>query len=185
MHHGSLLEALPGDNVGFNVKNVAVKDLKRGFVASNSKDDPAKEASNFTSQVIIMNHPGQISNGYALVLDRHTSHIAVKCAEVVTRIDKRSGKELEMIPTKPMAVETFTTYPPLGRFTVHDMRQTVAVAVAVIKGVEKKDPTGAKVTKAACHQEEMSASVSAIELSSRSCSVKSFLGEFLVSVCLL
>ncbi|KAK8965852.1 Elongation factor 1-alpha [Platanthera guangdongensis] len=55
MHHEALLEALPGDNVGFNVKNVAVKDLKRGFVASNSKDDPAREAANLTSQVIIMN----------------------------------------------------------------------------------------------------------------------------------
>jgi elongation factor 1-alpha len=65
MHHEALQEALPGDNVGFNVKNVAVKDLKRGFVASNSKDAPAREAANFTSQVIIMNHPGQIGNGYA------------------------------------------------------------------------------------------------------------------------
>jgi elongation factor 1-alpha len=162
MHHESLLEALPGDNVGFNVKNVAVKDLKRGFVASNSKDDPAKEAASFTSQVIIMNHPGQIGNGYAPVLDCHTSHIAVKFSEIQTKVDRRSGKEIEafpkflkngdagfvkMIPTKPMVVETFAQYPPLGRFAVRDMRQTVAVGV--IKSVEKKDPTGAKVTKAA------------------------------------
>ncbi|KAG6431216.1 hypothetical protein SASPL_109293 [Salvia splendens] len=162
MHHEALQEALPGDNVGFNVKNVAVKDLKRGFVASNSKDDPAKEAANFTSQVIIMNHPGQIGNGYAPVLDCHTSHIAVKFSELMTKIDRRSGKELEkepkflkngdagmvkMIPTKPMVVETFSQYPPLGRFAVRDMRQTVAVGV--IKSVEKKDPSGAKVTKAA------------------------------------
>ncbi|TXG73912.1 hypothetical protein EZV62_002491 [Acer yangbiense] len=162
MHHEALQEALPGDNVGFNVKNVAVKDLKRGFVASNSKDDPAKEAANFTSQVIIMNHPGQIGNGYAPVLDCHTSHIAVKFAEILTKIDRRSGKEIEkepkfvkngdacfvkMLPTKPMVVETFSEYPPLGRFAVRDMRQTVAVGV--IKSVEKKDPTGAKVTKAA------------------------------------
>ncbi|XP_043807050.1 uncharacterized protein LOC110601548 [Manihot esculenta] len=162
MHHEALQEALPGDNVGFNVKNVAVKDLKRGFVASNSKDDPAKEAANFTSQVIIMNHPGQIGNGYAPVLDCHTSHIAVKFAEILTKIDRRSGKELEkepkflkngdagfvkMIPTKPMVVETFSGYPPLGRFAVRDMRQTVAVGV--IKSVEKKDPSGAKVTKSA------------------------------------
>lgn len=59
MHHESLPEAAPGDNVGFNVKNVSVKELKRGFVASDSKNDPAKEADNFTAQVIIMNHPGQ------------------------------------------------------------------------------------------------------------------------------
>lgn len=51
MHHESLPEALPGDNVGFNVKNVSVKELKRGFVASDSKNDPAKEASNFVAQV--------------------------------------------------------------------------------------------------------------------------------------
>ncbi|CAI9778406.1 unnamed protein product [Fraxinus pennsylvanica] len=162
MHHEALQEALPGDNVGFNVKNVAVKDLKRGYVASNSKDDPAKGAASFTSQVIIMNHPGQIGNGYAPVLDCHTSHIAVKFAELQTKIDRRSGKELEkepkflkngdaglvkMIPTKPMVVETFSEYPPLGRFAVRDMRQTVAVGV--IKSVDKKDPSGAKVTKAA------------------------------------
>ncbi|XVF47125.1 hypothetical protein PTKIN_Ptkin03bG0083900 [Pterospermum kingtungense] len=162
MHHEALQEALPGDNVGFNVKNVAVKDLKRGYVASNSKDDPAKEAANFTSQVIIMNHPGQIGNGYAPVLDCHTSHIAVKFAELLTKIDRRSGKELEkepkflkngdagmvkMVPTKPMVVETFSEYPPLGRFAVRDMCQTVAVGV--IKSVEKKDPTGAKVTQSA------------------------------------
>ena len=48
MHH----EVLLGDNVGFNVKNVSVKDLKHGIVASNSKDDPAKEAANFTSQIV-------------------------------------------------------------------------------------------------------------------------------------
>ncbi|GJX98721.1 elongation factor 1-alpha [Tanacetum coccineum] len=112
--------------------------------------------------VIIMNHPGQIGNGYAPVLDCHTSHIAVKFGEILTKIDRRSGKELEkepkflkngdagmvkMLPTKPMVVETFAEYPPLGRFAVRDMRQTVAVGV--IKSVDKKDPTGAKVTKAA------------------------------------
>lgn len=52
MHHESLPEANPGDNVGFNVKNVSVKELKRGFVASDSKNDPAKEATNFTAQVL-------------------------------------------------------------------------------------------------------------------------------------
>merc|ERR1711988_605504 len=78
MHHEALVEAVPGDNVGFNVKNVSVKDLRRGFVASDSKADPAKGAENFSAQVIIMNHPGQIAAGYAPVLDCHTAHVACK-----------------------------------------------------------------------------------------------------------
>uniref|UniRef100_A0A803YRQ3 Tr-type G domain-containing protein n=1 Tax=Meleagris gallopavo TaxID=9103 RepID=A0A803YRQ3_MELGA len=121
MHHEALSEALPGDNVGF------------------------------TAQVIILNHPGQISAGYAPVLDCHTAHIACKFAELKEKIDRRSGKKLEdgpkflksgdaaivdMIPGKPMCVESFSDYPPLGRFAVRDMRQTVAVGV--IKAVDKK-----------------------------------------------
>ncbi|TJX47430.1 elongation factor 1-alpha, partial [Soehngenia saccharolytica] len=144
MHHESLAEALPGDNVGFNVKNVSVKDIRRGNVAGDSKNDPPIQAANFTAQVIILNHPGQISQGYAPVLDCHTAHIACKFAELKEKIDRRSGKKLEdnpkalksgdaaiveMIPGKPMCVESFSQYPPLGRFAVRDMRQTVAVGV--------------------------------------------------------
>lgn len=51
MHHESLTEALPGDNVGFNVKNVSVKEIRRGNVAGDSKNDPPKEAERFTAQV--------------------------------------------------------------------------------------------------------------------------------------
>merc|ERR1711982_190904 len=62
MHHESLPEATPGDNVGFNVKNVSVKDIKRGYVASDSKNKPAFGVQDFTAQVIVLNHPGQICN---------------------------------------------------------------------------------------------------------------------------
>ena len=162
MHHESLPEAVPGDNVGFNVKNISIKDIRRGYVCSNAKNDPAREAADFNAQVIVLNHPGQIGAGYAPVLDCHTSHIACKFQELITKIDRRSGKTLEenpkaiksgdaamvkMIPAKPMCVETFTEYPPLGRFAVRDMRQTVAVGV--IKAVTKKEATGGKVTKSA------------------------------------
>merc|ERR1712059_246930 len=61
MHHESLPEAVPGDNVGFNIKNVSVKDIKRGFVASDSKNKPAAGVADFTAQVIVLNHPGQVS----------------------------------------------------------------------------------------------------------------------------
>ena len=157
MHHESLPQAVPGDNVGFNVKNVAVKDLRRGFVASDSKSNPATGVSEFEAQVIIMNHPGQISNGYSPVLDCHTAHVACKFANIKEKMDRRSGKVLEanpkfiktgdacivdLVPSKPMCVESFTEYPPLGRFAVRDMRQTVAVGV--IKGTTAKIDSGKK-----------------------------------------
>ncbi|XP_059205176.1 elongation factor 1-alpha-like [Centropristis striata] len=161
MHHEALPEALPGDNVGFNIKNVSVKEIRRGHVAGNSKNDPPKGAQDFNAQVIILNHPGEIHAGYAPVLDCHTAHIACKFSELIEKVDRRSGKKLEdapkmvksgdaaiikLIPNKPMVVEAFSECPPLGRFAVRDMRQTVAVGV--IKSVTKSDVTG-KTTKAA------------------------------------
>merc|ERR1712165_50500 len=95
MHHTPLDEALPGDHVGFYVK-----EIRRGNVASDSKNDPAKEAENFKAQVIILNHPGEIRKGYSPVLDCHTAHIACKFEEMVEKIDRRSGKKLEDNPEK-------------------------------------------------------------------------------------
>jgi len=160
MHHETLPEAFPGDNVGFNVKNVSVKELRRGFVCSDSKRDPALATESFNAQVIVLNHPGQISAGYSPVLDCHTAHVACKFDEITEKMDRRSGKTLEaspkfiksgdaamvtLKPSKPMTVEAYSEFPPLGRFAVRDMRQTVAVGV--IKSVVKKDMSSKKGKK--------------------------------------
>lgn len=162
MHHTALEEAVPGDNVGFNIKNVSVKEIRRGNVCGDSKNNPPMEAGDFKAQVIILNHPGEIHAGYAPVVDCHTAHIACRFSELQEKIDRRSGKKLEdnpkmvksgdaaivlMIPQKPMCVEAFSDFPPLGRFAVRDMRSTVAVGV--IKAVSKREGGQGKVTKAA------------------------------------
>lgn len=148
MHHTSVPEAIPGDNVGFNVRNVSTKEVKRGFVVSDTTRDPAKGANSFVAKVIVLNHPGEIKEGYTPVLDCHTSHIACKFSEILERKDKR-GKDIKdskvlvktdsgivrLIPQKPMVVESYSEYPPLGRFAVRDMRQTVAVGI--IQSVDK------------------------------------------------
>ncbi len=51
----SLLEATPGDNVGFNVKNVSVMDIRRGFVTGDYSNDPPKTAESFEAQVMCRN----------------------------------------------------------------------------------------------------------------------------------
>ena len=108
----------------------------------------------------MLKHPNQIGAGYTPVLDCHTAHIACRFDQLIAKIDRRSGRVLEenppflksnesgmvkLVPTKPMCVEKFADYPPLGRFAVRDMRQTVAVGV--VKDVEKKMPTANKVVK--------------------------------------
>jgi elongation factor 1-alpha len=152
MHHEILPEAVPGDNVGFNIRNVSVKDIKRGYVASDMNNKPAAETERITAQIIIMNHPNQICQGYSPVIDCHTAHIASRFDKLLTKIDKRTGKVveeepkalkngeaalIELVPNKPLCVETYKEFPPLGRFAVRDMKQTVAVGV--IKKTTKKD----------------------------------------------
>nr|BAN66004.1 elongation factor 1-alpha [Babesia bovis] len=124
---------------------------------------PGIRERHWSRPLIRWNHPGTIKAGYCPVVDCHTAHISCKFEEITSRMDKRTGKSLEenpktikngdaamvvLKPMKPMVVESFTEYAPLGRFAVRDMKQTVAVGV--IKSVEKKEPgSSAKVTKSA------------------------------------
>ncbi|XP_023663193.1 elongation factor 1-alpha-like [Paramormyrops kingsleyae] len=157
MHHQGLQTALPGHNIGFNIKNVAVKNLRRGNVAGNAQHDPPLDVASFIAQVIILNHPGIIKAGYSPVLDCHTAHVTCRFAELQQKLDRRTGKILEegpqglvsgdaatvkLVPIKPLCVESFFSYPPLGRFAARDLKQTVAVGI--IKAVEKIDQTPRK-----------------------------------------
>jgi len=168
MHHEALDQAVPGDNVGFNIKNVAVKDIRRGFVTGDTKNDPPFPTATFDAQVIVLDHPNTINAGYTPVVDCHTAHIACKFAKLLYLVDKRNGKAtqkepksvkngqaaiVEMVPSKPLCVEAFSEYPPLGRFAVRDMRKTVAVGV--IKRVMRKHADGKLVSSGNADEPEI------------------------------
>ena len=153
MHHECVNEAGPGDNVGFNVKSVSVKEIRRGNVASNADDSPATAIESFEAHVIIMNHPGRISAGYCPVIDCHTAHVACRFTELKEKLDRVTNEVLvknpeyitigdaclvTMKPEKPLCVETFEEFPPLGRFAIRDMRQTIGVGI--IKSITRAKP---------------------------------------------
>jgi len=162
MHHESLEQAGPGDNVGFNIKGLSLKDIQRGNVASDSKNKPAAKCRRFYAQVIVLNH-NNITDNYTPVLDCHTAHIACKFNTILSEIDPRNGSTKRkatqdtklvlkknqacmavMVPQKAMCVEAYSEYAPLGRFAIRDMRRTVAVGV--VKAVQFEgngpEPTG-------------------------------------------
>jgi elongation factor 1-alpha len=152
MHHESLPQAIPGDNVGFNCADVAVSDLRRGYVASDADNEPAAGVASFQAQIIIMNHPGKITTGYTPTIDIHTAHVPCTFAKIKEKMDRKTGKILEtnpefveegdaciveLIPVTPLCVEPFTEFAALGRFAIRDLRQTVAVGV--VKSVVKTE----------------------------------------------
>ena len=152
VHHEALDEVGPGTNVGFNVKNVALKDIRRGDVASDADDNPARGVTSFDAQIVILNHPGKIKNGYTPTIDCHTAHVACTFTCIKQKLNRQTGKLVEenpdfiqngdaaivtLEPTKPLCVESFADYAPLGRFTIRDMKQTIAVGV--IKSVTKDE----------------------------------------------
>lgn len=150
MHHKDIPEALPGHNVGINVRGISTAEVKPGDVIGESKRDPPKACTEFTAQVIIINHPKGVRNGYTPVIDCHTSHVSCKFEQILSKVERRTGITQEenpeslqngdsgmvkMVPMKGLIVESFAEYPPLGRFAVRDMKKTVAVGV--VKSVVK------------------------------------------------
>jgi len=155
-HHVKLEEAGPGVAVGFNVAKLSAKQIRRGMVAGDAADEPPVEVESFIAQVIVVNHPGGIHAGYTPVLDCHTSHVPCRFEELISKLDRRSGVTTEasptllktgdsalvkLVPKKPLCIEPFAKFPPLGRFAVRDLKTTVAVGV--VKEIVPKTIIGA------------------------------------------
>jgi elongation factor 1-alpha len=145
MHHEQVQEARPGDNIGFNVRGVGKKDIKRGDVACHP-DKLAKPVKEFTAQIIVLNHPSVISKGYTPVFHVHTAQVACTITEITKKLDPKTGATVQenpdyiktgdaavikVKPTKPVVIEKQSDMPELARFAIRDMGQTVAAGICL------------------------------------------------------
>ncbi|USN45632.1 MAG: translation elongation factor EF-1 subunit alpha [Candidatus Woesearchaeota archaeon] len=145
MHHEQLKEATPGDNVGFNVRGFGKKDVARGDVIGHPANLPSV-VSEFTAQVVILNHPSVVTVGYAPVFHIHTAQIACQVTEIVEKKDPATGQTLEKNPSfvkngdiaiikfKPvqaLVMEKNAEFPQLARFAIRDSGKTVAAGMCI------------------------------------------------------
>jgi len=145
MHHEEIPEAVPGDNIGFNVRGVGKKDVRRGDVVGPASDPPTV-ASEFTAQIVVLQHPSAISAGYTPVFHCHTAQTACTFLSLDKKLDPRSGEVLEenpsfikagdaaivtIMPTRPMVIEEVNKIPQLGRFAIRDMGTTIAAGMCI------------------------------------------------------
>jgi elongation factor 1-alpha len=144
-HHMKIDKAEPGDNIGFNVRGVEKKDIKRGDVAG-SPNAPPTVADEFTARVVVIWHPTAISVGYTPVVHVHTASVACRISELVSKLDPKTGQEVEknpqflkmgeagivkFKPIKDLVVEKFNEFQPLGRFAMRDMGKTIGVGIVI------------------------------------------------------
>lgn len=145
MFHKQQPEAKPGDNIGFNVRGVGKKDIKRGDVCGHSNNPPTV-VKEFTAQIVVLQHPTVMTAGYTPVFHCGTASIACKVEEIIAKIDPKTGQptqehpdflktgdaaRVRIIPTKPMVVEKQADIPQLSRFAIRDMGQTVAAGIVL------------------------------------------------------
>ncbi len=145
MHHKEVEEAEAGDNIGFNTRGISKDDIRRGDVAC-SPSDPVTVAKEFRAQIIVMNHPNVIAEGYTPVFHCNTAQIASKFVGLEKKIDSKTGETKEenpdylktgdsaivkIRPTEPMAIEEQGKFPELSRFAIRDMGKTVAAGICI------------------------------------------------------
>lgn len=156
-HHTQMESAEAGDNIGFNLRGVDKKSIKRGDVIG-PVNNPPSVAKEFEAQIIVIHHPTAMAPGYTPVLHAHTAQVAATISEFVAKIDPKTGGTLEekpkflktgdaaivrIKPVRPLAIETFKEFPEIGRFALRDMGTTIAAGV--IKSItEKFDPSAKK-----------------------------------------
>ena len=142
-HHTQLPSASAGDNIGFNLRGIEKKDIKRGDVMG-TPDNPPKVAKEFKAQIIVIHHPTAIAPGYTPVMHCHTAQVAAVITEFLAKINPATGANdeenpkflkvgdsaiVKIAPVRPTPIETFQEYPEMGRFALRDMGATIAAGI--------------------------------------------------------
>ncbi|MDP2973470.1 MAG: elongation factor 1-alpha, partial [Candidatus Diapherotrites archaeon] len=145
MHHEQLSQAVPGDNIGFNVRGWQKDEVARGDVVGHPKDPPTV-AKEFRAQIVVLSHPTAIPVGYTPVFHLHTAQLSCRLEAIEKTLDPKTGATKEenpkflktgdvaivrIVPTKPVVVEEYKKFPQLGRFAIRDMGQTVAAGMVI------------------------------------------------------
>jgi len=145
MHHEQLSQAVPGDNIGFNVRGLGKEDVVRGDVVGHANHPPTV-AEEFIAQIVVLNHPTAIPVNYTPVFHLHTAQLSCQITEIQKKLDPKTGgvKEenpkflktgdvaiIKVKPMKPIVAEEYKKFPQLGRFAIRDMGQTVAAGMII------------------------------------------------------
>ncbi|MEA1905046.1 MAG: translation elongation factor EF-1 subunit alpha [Candidatus Hadarchaeota archaeon] len=145
MHHESLQQAGPGDNIGFNVRGISKDQIKRGDVAGHG-DNPPTVARELTAKIIVLAVPTYVAPGFTPLFHSHAVHVPGRIEEILQKIDPRTGEVVEekpeylkkgeagvvrIIPAKPFVIERVSDIPELGRFAVRHGGQTVAAGMCI------------------------------------------------------
>ena len=149
-HHTQMESAEAGDNIGFNLRGIDKKDIKRGDVLG-TPDNPPTVANEFKAQIIVIHHPTALAPGYTPVMHAHTAQVAATIVAFESKINPQTGAEEEknpkflkagdsaivrIKPVRPTPIETFKDFPELGRFALRDMGSTIAAGV--VKEITEK-----------------------------------------------
>ncbi|PIN74179.1 translation elongation factor EF-1 subunit alpha [Candidatus Woesearchaeota archaeon CG10_big_fil_rev_8_21_14_0_10_45_16] len=145
MHHEQAQQAEPGDNVGFNVRGIGKKDIARGDVLGHSDNVPTV-VTEFTAQIVIMNHPSVVTVGYTPVFHIHTAQVACQFVEIVKKINPATGQEVtenkdilrngdaaivRLRPTQAVVIEKNSEIPQMAKFAIRDSGVTVAAGMCM------------------------------------------------------
>ena len=145
MHHEEVEDASPGDNIGWNTRGVGQDKIKKGDVAGPS-DNPPTVVDSFEAQVIVLNHPNVISEGYTPVFHVNTAQVSCTFTDIKSTMNPKTGETLEedpdyikqgqaakveITPQQPLVIEANDDIPQMARFAIRDMGQTVGAGQAL------------------------------------------------------